>query len=121
MVVKIGDPRSRPKPLIEIALHIVRYERRTTQRARLLVVTDPPVHAPFVEDVTTIREVSYLVLALELVQAHGARLGRVDQVRELDDGQDFADQNGRRGVELGEWGGRVGPGIVGLDEILETQ
>lgn len=123
IAVKIRDAGSFPKALVESPLHIFWNERRPAKGAGLLVVADPPVHAPFVEDVTAVGQTPHLVLALELVQADGARLGRVDQVRELHHGEDFADQQGGDGLEFGDPGRvrRVRPGIVGFDEVLEAQ
>lgn len=121
--VEIRNPRSCPEPLVERTLHIIRYERGSTQRTSPLVVSHPTVETTLVEDVTAVCELSDLILTLELVQADGATLRRVHQLRELDHREDFTHQKGGHGVKFRDSGGLVLPcpaGIVGFNEILET-
>ena len=118
--IKFRDPRSGPESLVESSLHIIRNERCPTQRTRFLLVSHPTVEAAFVEDVATVCERSDLVVGFELVEADSARLGRVDQVRELHDGEDFSDQHGRHGVEFRDTCRRVLQRNVGFEEIGQT-
>lgn len=82
--VEIRNPRSCPEPLVESTLHIFRYEGGSTQRTSPLIVPHPTVETPLVEDVAAVREPSDLILTVELVEADGAALWRVHQLRELD-------------------------------------
>lgn len=112
--VEIRDPRSKPQPLIEGTLHIIGYEGCPTQGARSLIVSHPTVQTSPVEYVAAVCQPSDLLLSLELVKAHGAALRRrLLQLRELHHRQDFPDQEGRHGLELGH---PVGPGNVGFEE-----
>ncbi|KAI7989437.1 hypothetical protein LOK49_LG13G01123 [Camellia lanceoleosa] len=70
---------------------------------------DPTVEAAPVKDVAAIAQPSDVVVAGELVEAHSADLRRVHlhrhKVRELEDGEEFADCFGRNGVGFrGEFG-----------------
>lgn len=119
--LKFRDPRSSPERLIECTLQIVRYEWRTAQWARSLIVPHPTVQTTSVEDVGAVREPSDLVVILKLAQAHGAAVGRVHHLREPHHRQDFTDQELRHGLEFRYAGIRVGPGNVGFEEVVEAQ
>ncbi|KAF5478217.1 hypothetical protein F2P56_004798 [Juglans regia] len=121
VAVKFRDPRSSPESLVNSSLHIIRNKGCSAQRARLLLVPHPTVEAALMEDVAAVGEPADLVLGLELVQADGAGLRRVHQVREPHHRKDFPDQNSRHGVEFRDSVRRVGPRNVGLQKIPETQ
>ena len=86
LAVVIRNTRSGPKPLIESFLQIIGYERRSTERTRLLIVIHPTVQTAPVKYVPAIRLPSDLIAAVEFVQAHRTALRRVNQVREFHNG-----------------------------------
>lgn len=115
---------------MELLPHAVGHELGPAQRAGVLIAVHPPVQALPVEDVPAVAEPPDLLLRppLELVQAHGAALGRVDQALEPDDGQHLPDQEGGDGGAPGG-GGSSGrrPGLggegggVGVEEVGEAE
>ena len=67
-------------------------------------------------------EAADLVAAVELVEADGAALRwRVDEIRELDDGKELADQDGGDGVGLRSGVGSSRPGDVRVEEVGEAE
>ena len=82
----------------------------------------PKVEAAPVEHVATVGEATDLVAAVKLVKADGAALRRrVDEIRELDDGQELADQDGRNGVGFRNGFGSGRPGDIRVEEVGEAE
>lgn len=104
-----------PEPLIKLIGHLIRHEGSPTKRAGLLIVIHPTVQTRPVKNVLAIRQAPDLLAGLELVQADGAAFRRVSgDVPELDHGEEFSDQENRRGRVLGQLGPSFGPARVGL-------
>ena len=82
----------------------------------------PTVKAAPVEHVATVGEAADLVAAVKLVEADGADLRqRVDEIRELDDGQELADQDGGNGVGFRSGVGPGRPGDILVEEVGEAE
>ncbi|KAJ1405987.1 hypothetical protein SESBI_25438 [Sesbania bispinosa] len=73
------------------------------------------------EDVSTVRQPSDLIVFVELAQTDGAAFGWVHQLPELHHRQEFPDQERGNGIEFGCPGRPIGPCNVGFEEIVETQ
>ncbi|GFZ01451.1 brassinosteroid-responsive RING-H2 [Actinidia rufa] len=88
------------------------YKPESIERAGAAIVVHPTVKASPVEHVATVGEAADLVAAVKFVEADGTDLRqRVNEIRELDDGQELADQDGGNGVgSSGVESGRVGQG-----------
>lgn len=116
-----SDTRGSPESLNKSTLHFVGYKGHSAERACSLIVPHPTVQTSSVEYVATIRQLSDLIVFLELAQTHRARLRGVHQLPELHHRQDFPDERGRHGFELfGHSGLGFGPGNVGLEEVVEA-
>lgn len=100
---------------------MVRHQRRSTKRTRLLIVIDPTVHTRAMENVSTVRHTPDFLLLFKFRETHGASLREDDdEVAEGGEWEEVADEHG------GERGRRrrvrhCGDGEVGVEEVGEVE
>ena len=105
----------------------MRHKRSSAERTRLLIVIDPTVHAPPVENVLAVRHTPDFFFRGEFAQAHGAaRRRRIPvggcQVAERRHGEKLADEEG--GESRLAWRRRrreVRGGGIGVEEVGDAE